>query len=106
MIDEHDDIAQPPNAGSIVSRGRVDKVGVRELSNEVRNLGSHPVLLCECLVRIPFQHETLKHGSVQVITFALLDSQRVIIHFGPQLPEDKIKSSRGFEFIVLTGDRL
>lgn len=81
MIDEDNVVPDTTQIRAVLSLGSVDKIGIRELTNEIRDLGTHSVLRYQCFVRESLQHEALEEGSIQIESVALLDGEEIMVYF-------------------------
>ena len=66
MVDEDDVVLDAPQIWTVLRSVGVQEVRVCQLSDEVRDLWSHPVLLAERLVGISLQDKTFEERSVEI----------------------------------------
>lgn len=86
MVDENNIVSHSAKVWAILGRRSIRQIGIREMPDECRYLGSHSVLLAERLVRIALDDEAFKERAVQVISFTLLDSEAIVVNLRTELP--------------------
>jgi hypothetical protein len=82
VVNEDNVIPDSTKMGATLGTRGVDEVGICEVADERRNLRTHAMLLSKCFVGKALENEALKERSVEIIAFAFLDRQKIVINLG------------------------
>ena len=86
MVDEDHVVSDSTKIWATLCTRGISELGVRQLTNELGNFGTHAMLFLECFVRITLENQPLEQTAIEIKSIAFLNCKPVIVDLRTKLP--------------------